>query len=48
MKNMKTLTDLELMDHVGDPKGKSGYCSKPKRVRISFISNGMAQESEYI
>jgi len=45
---MKTLTDLELMVHVGDPKGKSMYYNKPKRVRISFISNGLAQESEYI
>jgi len=45
---MKTLTDLELIVHVGDPKGKSGFYNKQKRVRISFISNDNAQESEYI
>lgn len=47
MKNEKVRTDLELLIQMGDPKKKGSLFSKPRRVRVSFISNGKPLDSEY-
>lgn len=46
-KTEKVSTDLELLVQIGDPNKKGSILSKPRRVRISFISNGKPSDSEY-